>query len=85
MKDFGRRETRAESSMPRASVPKEAFRNGQTELDIPSIGRAKTLKTLLIYMGLFLTAIAALWFFLVVQDPAAYADAPIEFVNRLLE
>ena len=85
MQHFGRRDMRGKSDLPPASVSRRSLRNSQPELDIPSIGRAKIRKAMLIYMGLFLTAIAALWFFLVVQDPAAYADAPIEFVNRLLE
>lgn len=78
MQDFGRRVMRGESDVPPVNARKISLRNKQPELDIPSIGRAKTLKAMLIYFGFIVTAAVCLGFFLLVDDPIMLLNRPLE-------
>jgi hypothetical protein len=57
----------------------------QPDLDVPSIGNAKTLRAMLIYSGLVVVAAASLSFFVVVEDRSVYTVPLINLVKNLLE
>jgi hypothetical protein len=61
------------------------FQIPQPDLDVPSIGNAKTVRAMLIYSGLVVVAAVSLSFFAVVEDRSVYADPLISFVKKLVE
>jgi len=61
------------------------FQTAQPDLDVPSIGNAKTLRAMLIYSGLVVVAAASLSFFVVVEDRSVYTVPLINLVKNLLE
>jgi hypothetical protein len=61
------------------------FQTPHPDLDVPSIGNAKTLRVMLIYSGLVIVAAVSLSFFAVVEDRAVYTVPLIKFVKNLVE
>ena len=61
------------------------FQTPQPDLDVPSIGNAKTLRAMLIYSGLVVVAAASLSFFVVVEDRSVYTVPLINLVKNLIE
>ena len=69
---------------PQRMRPK-TLQTPQPELDVPSIGNAKTLSAMLIFSSLIVVAAISISFFAVVEDRSVYADPLINFVKNLLE
>ena len=69
---------------PQRMRPK-TLQTPQPELDVPSIGNAKTLRAMLIYSGLVVVAAASLSFFVVVEDRSVYTVPLINLFKNLLE
>lgn len=63
----------------------KTFQTPQPDLDVPSIGKAKTLRAMLIYFGLVVAAAASLSFFVGVKDRSVYTDPLINLIENLLE
>ena len=63
----------------------KTFQTPQPDLDVPSIGNAKTLRTMLIYSGLVVVAAVSLSFFVVVEDRSVYTVPLINLFKNLLE
>jgi hypothetical protein len=63
----------------------KTLQTAQPDLDVPSIGNAKTLRAMLIYSGLVVVAAASLSFFVVVEDRSVYTAPLINLVKNLLE
>lgn len=61
------------------------LQTAQPDLDVPSIGNAKTLRAMLIYSGLVVVAAASLSFFVVVEDHSVYTVPLINLFKNLLE
>jgi hypothetical protein len=61
------------------------FQTAQPDLDVPSIGNAKTLRAMLIYSGLVVVAAASLSFFVVVEDRSVYTVPHNNHVKNQLE
>jgi hypothetical protein len=62
----------------------KTFQTPQPDLDVPSIGNAKTLRAMLIYSGLVVVAAVSLSFFVVVED-RFYTVPLINLFKNLLE
>jgi hypothetical protein len=63
----------------------KTLQTAQPDLDVPSIGNAKTLRAMLIYSGLVVVAAASLSFFVVVEDRSVYTVPLINLVKNLVE
>jgi hypothetical protein len=63
----------------------KTLQTAQPDLDVPSIGNAKTLRAMLIYSGLVVVAAASLSFFVVVEDRSIYTAPLINLVKNLVE
>ncbi len=63
----------------------KTFQTPQPDLDVPSIGNAKTLRAMLIYSGLVVVAAVSLSFFVVVEDRSVYTVPLINLFKNLFE
>ena len=69
---------------PQRMRPK-TFQTPQPDLDVPSIGNAKTLRAMLIYSGLVVVAAVSLSFLVVVEDRSVYTVPFINLFKNLCE
>jgi len=69
---------------PQRTRPK-TVQTPHPDLDVPSIGNAKTLRAMLIYSGFVVVAAVSLSFFVVVEDRSVYTVPLINLVKNLLE
>ena len=85
MAGFGKRESAPVSAFLEGEVvskPVRLFRPPSPRaLEVPSIGRAKTIKAMLAYCGIFLALMGMASVLLLVEDPFSYGRPLVEFIT----
>ena len=88
MGGFGKREQVATQAFPEAPTARQLHKappRSAPNLEIPSIGTARTLKAMLVYCAALCGLLGSAAFLLLVEHPFSYATAAIAALSNLID